>query len=242
MPLPETLHAESFLNYHAAWAAGQIGIAELLRIPRVPEVIDRVPNPDTFCLPEGWYPDIGMLPPFGIDEPVTTAREILLGAPFDPARSHGGEHAERLEAGFRPMLDIVRRHSLTQGVDLTKANVGLQIKVSTGNHQQRTFGIAHLDIPSETDTPRQALLAYSSANIASTIFFPHPFIVPEDADYNLLGEDYNLRAQADWDNTCHADPFDIVCFDDTLMHATPPSLKGVEAIRTFFRVWVIGGV
>ena len=225
---------QSFLLTRAAWLAGELSIAQLLQMPRIPEELEDVPNPEDFFM------DAPVNVMVHDNDELTPATDLLRGAPFSPKHQYHGRHAAALETKFRPTLNRIYEHATrVMGVDLDASKVNIIIRTAAGAALRQFFGITHLDV-----SERPGLLAYIASNRASTAFPTGPFDIPEGLNLfvkadsmrieDLLKQQRFKKGRA----VFQADPLKVVCFDETLPHEVPKQLDEDEELRTSLRVWI----
>lgn len=218
MASPTEVTPVSFLETNQAWRDGELSTQEALRIPRIPEVVGTVPNPEAFS-----QTDMDNAPWASTDH-------------IAYALEHGSAHPDSEEAFFeayQPALDLISRHAASLGIRATNPD---DLIVSFSVQQSRAHGLqeAHLDFVQNGRRKSQAL--YIVTDQHPTLFLSGSFEVPSPEEHTRAEVTSALEAQRPEAQVWAAEPYDIVAFDSTLPHAAP-EMEDDPTPRTTLRLW-----
>lgn len=219
----EASGASSFLEYRNKFLTDQINLADLLALPRTPELLDlTVPNPEEFSRP--WPAPTNELAKISAgrwdvyDEkivPTTITDETIL----DPS----------LYAPYVPIIKSIIEDAKNRGVDTNHDDIEISLKQGTAQEMAKSdLGNAHID----NSYGRQTRFMYVVCDRDPTNFFVHPFDVTDKTIDQALEEQ---RPEAE---ISQAEPYQVAMFDETLPHAAPQNVTDPNALRTVLRIWI----
>ncbi len=222
-PPPEANYSSvaSFLDYHDNFNSGKLSLSEVLVIPRRPELLDlQVPNPEEFSQPF----------------PILTDKVTKIAAGrFNPDTNQVSEGdfgqnelSTDVVAPYIPIIKAILEDAKSRGIDISKDEIEISLKQGTGAEEIAYIGQAHLDQKFGLKTR----LIYAVADRVPTNFYAHSFDVGNET------VDQALEEQSADGQIFHAEPYQVVLFDNTLPHATPPELANDQTLRTVLRVWI----
>jgi hypothetical protein len=215
-------HFASFLDYHHKWQRGDLSLFDVLKIPRVPERIGILPNPEAFSnIPPEFLSD-GILN----DRPCPTTLSKRIRFGNHPTLRFN----KAIESALLPAIEMMAIHALSTDIDLRHTRITVGGVRSPLNDDRLPTNI-HLDY---AGTRQPSRLEYIVSDYQPTEFYCGSFDISEEAkkisEQSPLLEDYRHEA-----HVFQARPYEIVAYNPTMPHATPQNPDD-DTPRTLTRV------